>query len=73
MVILEATPPATQNGVWKVDYQFASNKAQAPQAAKIVAKDGSLLTFEVPLEQPNEPGIKARLRIETRFWNTPVA
>ncbi len=73
MVMLEATPPATEKGPWKVVYQFASNQAQAPQAAEIVAKDGTLLTFEVPIEQPNAPGIKARLRIETRFWNTPSA
>ena len=46
---------------------------QAPKPAAIVADDKALLTFEVPVEQPNAPGIKARLRIETRFWNNEPA
>ena len=73
MVLLEATPPATKSDQWKITYQFASQQGQAPKPAAIVAADKALLTFEVPVEQPNAPGIKARLRIETRFWNNESA
>jgi len=34
----------------------------------VIGKDGSL-TFTIPIEQPKAPGIKATLRIVTRFWN----
>lgn len=75
MVTLEATPAATPKDQWKIEYQFASRRDQAAQPAKIVAAPQALpvnapaLTFEIPIEQPNPPGIKARLRIETRYWN----
>ena len=69
MVMLEATPPATDKAAWKVEYRFASQPGQAPRLATIVRDDDQVLTFEIPVEQPNPPGIKARLRVETRFWN----
>ena len=69
MIILEATPPATEKDQWKIEYQFASQQGQPPATARIVVDEDDLLTFEIPVEQPNAPGIKARLRVETRFWN----
>jgi hypothetical protein len=68
MVIIEATPPAKEKGAWKIEYRFASQQDQVGDAT-IVASDGQVLTFVIPVEQPTAPGIKARLRIETRFWN----
>ena len=68
MVILEATPPSTEKGNWKVEYRFASDQSQVRTADATRGADG-LMTFEIPIEQPVPPGIKARLRVETRFWN----
>ncbi len=69
MVMIEAAPPTTENAKWKITYQYASQQGQAPAPATIIGEDDDLLTFDIPVEQPNAPGIKARLRIETRFWN----
>ena len=68
MVTLEATPPSTPDGEWKIEYQFANRRDQPPQTAK-VTEGAEVLTFEIPIEQPSPPGIKARLHVETRFWN----
>ena len=68
MVMLEATPPASATAVWKIEYRFASDPARI-RLATIVAEDHEVLTFDIPVEQPKPPGIKARLRVETRFWN----
>jgi hypothetical protein len=68
MVTLEATPPPTPDGQWRIDYQFASQRDQKPTLATI--KEGAdVLTFEIPIEQLAPPGIKARLHVETQFWN----
>jgi hypothetical protein len=71
MVILEATPPTDGKGGWKIEYQFASDQSQV-RTVTAVGNANHRLTFEIPVEQPNPPGIKARLRVETRFWNEPV-
>jgi hypothetical protein len=68
MVILEATPPLTEKGSWKIEYRFGSDQSQVRTADATRGADG-LMTFEIPIEQPVPPGIKARLRVETRFWN----
>lgn len=68
MVTLEATPPPTPDGDWRIVYQFASQRDQEPRFAT-VKEDADVLTFEIPIEQPTPPGIKARLHVETRFWN----
>lgn len=69
MVMIEAAPPATEKATWNITYQYASQQGKAPATATIVSDDDDVLTFEIPVEQPNAPGIKARLRVETRFWN----
>jgi hypothetical protein len=69
MVTLEATPPAKQRKTWKVEYQFANRQNGAPTEASIVAEDRDSFTFEIPVVQPSPPGIKAKLRVVTRFWN----
>jgi len=68
MVTLEATPPPTPAGEWIIQYQFANHRDQGPKFAT-VTEDPNLLTFEIPIEQPTPPGIMARLRVETSFWN----
>jgi hypothetical protein len=67
MVTLEATPPVDDEE-WKIEYQFASQRDQPPKLAAI-EEDDQTLTFEIPIVQPAPPGIRARLRVETRFWN----
>jgi hypothetical protein len=69
MILVEATPPATEKSAWKIEYRFASQTGQAANTAPIVAEDDDSLTFEIPVEQPKPPGIKARLRVVTGFWN----
>ncbi|MBL9172119.1 MAG: hypothetical protein JNL10_01170 [Verrucomicrobiales bacterium] len=66
---LEATPPATSQDEWKFMYQFASQRDEPWKEAAIVKNTAEDLTFEIPVEQPKPPGIKARLRITTTFWN----
>ncbi|HTD68255.1 MAG TPA: hypothetical protein VK846_17155 [Candidatus Limnocylindria bacterium] len=68
MVILEATPPVTNKGTWKVEYRFASDPSSVKMASVVPGEDHHM-TIEIPVEQPKPPGIKARLRVETRFWN----
>jgi hypothetical protein len=70
MIMLEATPPTTTTDNWKIEYRFASDQGQVKTVDAIRSDDQSM-RFEIPIEQPNPPGIKARLRIETRFWNQP--
>jgi hypothetical protein len=70
MVMLEATPPASKTAKWKVEYWFANDKREERALAKIVEDSDELLAFEIPIEQPTPPGIKARLRVETRYWNS---
>src|SRR6185503_13708506 len=67
MVTMEATPPTKKDGDWIIEYRFG-NAGGPPKRAKIVEDDDDVLTFEIPIEQPNPPGIKARLRVETRYW-----
>ncbi len=69
VLTLEATPPAAKNKAWKIEYKFASQPGQTATLATIVEDNNESFAFEVPLEQPHPPGIKARLRVETRFWN----
>jgi hypothetical protein len=71
MVILEATPPQTEKGKWKIEYRFGSDQDKV-QTAEAVDGGNHRMAFEIPIEQPNPPGIKARLRVETQFWNPPV-
>jgi hypothetical protein len=68
LLTIEATPPATANDAWKIEYRFA-NQGNEPKQAEIVDTE-DMLSFEVPIEQLKRPGIKATLRVETRFWNT---
>lgn len=69
LITVEATAPATAKDDWKVAYGFASDQSQAPKLATVVkGKDGAL-TFTIPIEQTKAPGIRAALRIVTRFWN----
>ena len=69
LIMIEATPPATAKDDWKVAYGFASNAGQALKQATMTKEKDGALTFSVPIEQPKAPGIKAILRIVTRFWN----
>jgi len=67
MVTLEATPP-TGDGDWKIRYRFENQRETGWQDAKV--NDGvDVLSFEIPIVQPTAPGIRARLHVETRFWN----
>jgi hypothetical protein len=69
MVTLEAAPPTPANPSWTITYQFASQSGGDPQNVKNLREDDDVLSFDIPIEQPNPPGIKARLHVETRFWN----
>ena len=69
MVAMQATVPATPDGKWRLQYQFANAKAPFADAATVVGKPG-LATYEIPVQQPVAPGISARLRIEAQAWNT---
>jgi len=68
MVTLEATPPQMQDGGWRIQYRFENQREKDWQDAN-VRDDAEVLTFEIPVEQTTPPGIRARLHVETRFWN----
>jgi hypothetical protein len=67
-VTIEAFFPSTSDGDWKIEYQFASQRGEPPKLAAVRDIDDETI-FEIPIEQPNPPGIKGRLRIVTTFWN----
>jgi hypothetical protein len=69
MVTLEAAPPVGANPTWAITYQFASQSGEGPKNADNVRANDEMVTFDIPIEQPHPPGIKARLHIETRYWN----
>jgi hypothetical protein len=68
-LILEATPPSPLNDQWIFEYWFANQQERQRQRAAIVENTEDALTFEIPIEQPHPPGIKARLRVKTSYWN----
>jgi hypothetical protein len=68
-VLFEATPPAKAGEDWKFEYWFANDPARGRQIAKVIEETASALSFEVPISQPHPPGISARLRVTTSYWN----
>jgi hypothetical protein len=68
MLTLEATPGTAAGGEWQIRYRFENQRAAGWQNASVV-DDADVLTFEVPIVQASPPGIRARLHVETRFWN----
>jgi hypothetical protein len=69
MVTIEAAPPASEDASWKIAYQFAGARDQPPRLARIVSENDLELVFEIPVEQPAPPGIRAKLRVVTTLWN----
>jgi hypothetical protein len=68
-VTLEAFPRRDAAAEWKFEYWFANQRELGRQEAPIVESTDTVLTFEIPIVQPHPPGIKARLRVKTSFWN----
>lgn len=69
LITLEATPPVSDKAAWKIEYAFASERRAPPREAAVIRDDGDELTFAIPIMQPKAPGIKATLRVVTRWWN----
>jgi len=67
LLTLEATP-ATEKDGWRLEYQFASQRGAPAQPARAVSTAASV-TFEIPVEQLQPPGIRAKLRIVASAWN----
>lgn len=68
-VLLEATPPKTEADEWKFEYWFAGQRETGRRVAPVVEATEDALTFEIPIVQPQPPGIRARLRVRTSYWN----
>ncbi|MGH7843650.1 MAG: hypothetical protein ACREQW_00555 [Candidatus Binatia bacterium] len=68
LIILEAAFPKSETDTWKIEYQFASRRGEPPQQAITTETDDELV-FEIPIEQRQAPGMKAKLRVITTFWN----
>ena len=68
-VTLEATPPADPTADWKFESSFVNEANRPRRNAQVVENTGDGLTFEIPIEQPQPPGIKARLRVKISYWN----
>jgi hypothetical protein len=63
-----ATPPATPKDSWDIAYTFKSKPKDSTKAR--LAETGDGVTFEIPIEQPEHPSIKARLAVTARPWNS---
>ncbi len=68
MITFEAAPPRAVDNKWAIQYRFESQRENGWQRAQ-AKNDTDLLTFVIPIEQRTPPGIRARLHVETRFWN----
>ena len=51
-----------------MEYRFGSDPGKTMTVEVQRGVDGRV-TFEIPVSQPKPPGITARLRVETQFWN----
>ncbi|MBL9214626.1 MAG: hypothetical protein JNG83_04035 [Opitutaceae bacterium] len=69
LITIEATPPAGPKDAWKIEYAFASRRGEPPGRAELAEEHDGGLTFLIPLAQPRPPGLRATLRVVTRFWN----
>jgi hypothetical protein len=71
-ILIEATPPADEKGTWSVRYGFERESPIATTTDAPVEADPETggIRFEIPIEQPKPPGIKAKLGITARSWNT---
>jgi hypothetical protein len=68
MLYLEAFPPVQPASRWTVKYSFASNRS-AQGDAKFTAREDGSMTFEIPVDQPKDPSLMARLQVTLRAWN----
>lgn len=68
-LIAERTRTAANEAFWKIRYQLGAERNAGWQDANVIQDDDAQLTFEIPIVQPTPPGIRARLRVVTRFWN----
>jgi len=68
MLIAEHTLVAGGSPSWAIRYQVAGERNKGWQDAEVV-EDEERLTFVIPIVQETAPGIRGRLRVETRFWN----
>jgi hypothetical protein len=69
MLTIEATPLDLEKGEWRIDYHFAGERGEKPRHAKVLSNTDTEFAFEIPIVQPKPPGIQARLRVVTTYWN----
>jgi hypothetical protein len=67
--MLEAGPPTAANPNWTYTYRFASQGGEEALPVEHLQEDDQVISFDIPIAQPKPPGIRGRLRVETRFWN----
>lgn len=68
-VYIEATPPEKKGESWKVLYGFESRTPGATDQDAVVSVTPSGIEFDIPIQQPNAPGIDARLHLAAQGWN----
>jgi len=68
-VCVEATPPEKDGDPWKVQYGFESRTPGATDQQATVTATPTGIEFDIPVQQPNAPGIDGRLRIAAQRWN----
>ncbi len=72
-IYIEATPPSLDEGEWTINHGFQSQTPNtAPFSTPAQSSDHGLV-FQIPIEQANPPGIRAKLRFEAQPWNHPEA
>ncbi len=68
-IYVEATPPRKKAESWKVQYGSESRTPGAADQSAVINETAAGVEFDIPIQQPNPPGIDARLHIVAQGWN----
>jgi hypothetical protein len=70
LILIEAARDEQAEGGWRIRYAFQKDSPTEPnipaETRPLENEEG--LTFNIPIDQPQRPGLKGRLRIEARTW-----
>ena len=75
LILVEAVPDSQSLGGWRIKYGFQDINPGKPGVDAVThplvndAGDSDGLTFDIPIEQKANPGLRGKLRIEARHWS----
>jgi len=70
LVLVEAFPDAAALGGWRIKYGFQGDNPGKPGKDAVTRKleKETGISFDIPIDQKTNPGLKGTLRIEARPW-----